>query len=265
MLVVDTDPQANATSGLGIDPFSQKGTMYDVFMSVADEYPKVPLSDIIIPTPSGIFLAPSALDLVGVEPYLYPVEDRYKILQKEVDLIRSQYDFIFIDTPPSMGQFVINGLIAADRVIMTFDRGIFSLHGLAGMELILGDISDIIGSKVRIDMAILTRWSASPVQVRESGVITFFKRLFPDLPSEEVIREQDLLHEAEKAIRAQIPLVYTIPTSNLVYESQKQGLPLSHAFPESEVAVAYKKAADEVFVWEDHPGVIGPAPSGSDP
>ena len=74
MLVVDCDPQANATAGLGIDPSASGRNMYDVFMSGIDEFPRVEIQDIIKKTASGIHLAPSHLDLVGAEPYLYHTE-----------------------------------------------------------------------------------------------------------------------------------------------------------------------------------------------
>ncbi len=72
MLVIDCDPQANATAGLGIDPSAASGkNMYQVFMSGIDDFPKVRMQDIIVKTASGIDLAPAHLDLVGAEPYLY--------------------------------------------------------------------------------------------------------------------------------------------------------------------------------------------------
>ncbi len=74
MLVVDCDPQANATAGLGVDPSASGNTMYEVFMSGIDDFPKVMIRDIIKKTASGIDLAPAHLDLVGAEPYLYHAE-----------------------------------------------------------------------------------------------------------------------------------------------------------------------------------------------
>ena len=71
VLVVDCDPQANATAGLGIDPSASGKNMYDVFMSGIDDFPRVGMEDIVRKTASGIDLAPSHLDLVGAEPYLY--------------------------------------------------------------------------------------------------------------------------------------------------------------------------------------------------
>jgi hypothetical protein len=131
VLLVDCDPQANATSGLGIDPVSRTVNMYDVFMGVFEGFPDVSLEETIIPTPSGIDLAPSSLDLVGVEPFLYNIDDRAGILRELLAPVAGRYDHVLIDTPPSMGQFVINGLVAADKTIVTLDSGIFALKGIA--------------------------------------------------------------------------------------------------------------------------------------
>ncbi len=237
--------------------------MYDVFMSGIEGYPVKKISQIIIRTQSGIDLAPSTLDLVGVEPFLYPLENRYGILRSQLDGIRNNYDFILIDTPPSMGQFVINGLIAADKVIITFDRGVFSLQGLHAIEMIFQDIADIIGSTVHADLAILTRWKGGSGQQRENGFIRMLKRWFPDTPGEESFEEDRLLHDAEELIKKEIPVVFTVPYSHLVYESQRLGLPLSHLYPDSEVAQAYRKITDTVLTWSGiEAGTTGNIPGG---
>lgn len=160
VLVVDIDPQANATSGLGINPETVDLSMYDVFMSEFEGFPDIDIQDIVVNSPSGIDIAPSTLDLVGVEPFLYNVEYRSVILREILAPHKNEYDFILIDTPPSMGQFVINGLIAADHTIVTFDRGVFALNGLATLRTIFNDIEELVGEKISPDMAILTRWDS---------------------------------------------------------------------------------------------------------
>ena len=161
VLVVDCDPQANATSGLGVDPERVEQSMYDVFMSVFEGFPDARITDIIVPTASGIYLAPATLDLVGVEPYLYGIDDRAGILREALTPVRRTYDFILIDTPPSMGQFVINGLVAADHTVVTLDAGTFALNGMEALSTIFNDIREMIGEDVNADFAILTRWGGS--------------------------------------------------------------------------------------------------------
>ena len=104
--------------------------MYDVFMSNIEDFPETKIEDIIRTTSVGIDLAPSQLDLVGVDPYLYRTEGRAGILRAALNSVSDRYDFILIDTPPSMGQLVINGLFAADHIIVTLDSGTFALDGV---------------------------------------------------------------------------------------------------------------------------------------
>lgn len=175
MLVVDIDPQANATAGLGIDPNFQKTGMYDIFMSCIPGYPKVDLEEIIIKTGSGIDLAPSSLELVGAEPFLYNLDNRAEILRELLRPMKKRYDFIMIDTPPSMGQFVVNGLVASDRRIITFDRGIFALNGLQTLMTIFSDIREVMGDSIVPDLAILTRWDSKEKKI--SGIKAFLDLL----------------------------------------------------------------------------------------
>ena len=183
VLVIDCDPQANATSGLGIDPCSDRLSMYDMFMSYAGDYPDVGLADIITETKSGIYLAPSSLDLVGAEPYLYGINNRVAILKDAIEQIGDEYEYVLIDTPPSMGQFVLNGLVAADRVIVTFDSGIFALKGAEALSAIMEDIETFVGEKVVADVAILTRWDQNPGSaVPDEGFGARLKQLFFGTP-----------------------------------------------------------------------------------
>ncbi len=158
MLVVDCDPQANATAGLGVSPESAQKNMYDVFMSRVDGFPQVKMTDIIRSTESGIDLAPASLDLVGAEPYLYGIASRAEVLRDALLPLREKYDLILIDTPPSMGQFVINGLFAADHIIVTLDSGSFALNGVGPLFTIFEDMKQDLGKELHVDMAIISRW-----------------------------------------------------------------------------------------------------------
>jgi chromosome partitioning protein len=140
VLVVDVDPQANATLGLGINPDSLMASMYDLFMGKCPGYQPVTITDIVQKTESGIDVAPSNLELVGAEPFLYTIEERAKMLAEILLPVKNRYDYILIDTPPSMGQFVINGLVASDHTVVTFDRGVFALQGLHTLMTIFSDI-----------------------------------------------------------------------------------------------------------------------------
>ena len=263
--MVDCDPQANATTGLGIDLGPEKKNIYDVFMSRVEGFPQVPISDIICPTESGIDVAPATLDLVGAEPYLYGIAARAEVLKDALWPVKKRYDLILIDTPPSMGQFVINGLVAADHVIVTLDSGSFALSGIGPLLTIFGDIKESMGKNLSVDMAIISRWgeggdTESPVQEEEAkkDLASWFRSLlFPrHEPSEEEKRtreerekEHARLHGMLGEIEKKFTDVHTVPYSPEVYEAQKRGMPLSHFAPGCSAGSAYKSIADEVMRW----------------
>ncbi|MDD1702074.1 MAG: AAA family ATPase [Methanoregula sp.] len=264
VLVVDCDPQANATAGLGISPESTRKNMYDVFMSRIDGFPRVMIADILIPTKSGIDLAPASLDLVGAEPYLYGITARAKVLEEALHPLREKYDIILIDTPPSMGQFVINGLYAADHIIVTLDSGSFALNGVGPLFTIFEDMKQDLAKNIHADMAIITRWGeggsehpAGPSREKDdlfSRLMLLFSR--PPVPTEEEKRaEEERTREHERLLRMlaeigkKFPDVHTVPYSPEIYEAQKQGMPVSHTAPECNAGRVYKSIADEVMRW----------------
>ncbi|MGA7628427.1 MAG: AAA family ATPase [Methanoregula sp.] len=265
VLVVDCDPQANATTGLGISPESARKNIYDVFMSRIEGFTPVKMTDIICSTESGIDLAPANLDVVGAEPYLYGIESRAEVLRDALIPVIKSYDLILIDTPPSMGQFVINGLVAADHIIVTLDSGSFAFNGVGSLFTIFEDIKEDLGKTISVDMAIISRWGeageiCNPVQKEgeKSTLISLLRSLFTPRhePTEEEMiaqKEREKEHERLAGMLAEIgkkfPDVHTVPYSPEIYEAQKRGMPISHVAPESSAGHAYKVIADEVMKW----------------
>ncbi len=241
VLVVDCDPQANATAGLGVDPDTLELSMYDLFMSAFEGFPDVVINDIIVPTASGIDLAPATLDLVGVEPYLYGIEDRAGLLREALARVRDNYDFILIDTPPSMGQFVINGLVAADHTIVTLDPGTFALRGMEALSTVFRDIKEMLGEDVTTELAILTRWESRDDRAAGAGGLALFlKRIFSPGPSAGEERERERLKAFETEVKKAFKQVFIVPYSPAIYETQQKGLPISHYAPESEAGREYR-------------------------
>ncbi|MBP1927886.1 chromosome partitioning protein [Methanolinea mesophila] len=216
-------------------------------MSRFEGFPDVSFQDVVLETRSGVYLAPSTLDLVGVEPFLYNIENRAKVLKNLLTRDRPEYEFILIDTPPSMGQLVINGLVAAEHTVVTFDRGIFALHGLDTLMTIFADIEELLGEHVSPDMAILTRWD-NPEQELRRGVLARFADHFKK-PDPELARDKEQLRVFEREVRDRFPAVFVVPYSREIYEAQNAGLPISHFAPECDAGRAYRAVAGKILGW----------------
>ena len=125
VLVVDLDPQGNATTGLGIDPRNFEMSMYDVIMRDA------PMEDCIEPTSvKNLFAAPATIDLAGVEIELVPAFSREMKLKRAIDGVIEDFDFVLIDCPPSLGLITVNALAAATEVLVPIQCEYYALEGL---------------------------------------------------------------------------------------------------------------------------------------
>jgi chromosome partitioning protein len=239
--------------------------MYEVFMSGIDGFPEVQLQDIIRRTASGIDLAPAHLDMVGAEPYLYHAAFPTGVLKEALSPLKNLYSHIFVDTPPSVGQFVLNGLYAADHVIVTLDSGLFALNGVTTLSTIFSDIKSNLGKEINPDMAIVSRWGeglfqscSQPEADERKDIFTMLRNIFykPPEPSPESLKAEEE-HKKEQTrllvtlndIKHRFPSVYTVPYSSAVYEAQKRGMPISHFAPDSSAGIAYKTIAEEVMRW----------------
>lgn len=241
VLVIDTDPQANATLGLGIHPDTPGRTIYHMYTSFSspDSEP-IPLSDLIIRTMSGIDLVPSHLDVVGAEPALYQIPDRYEILSREIEPIKNRYDHILIDTPPFLGQFVLNGFIASDKNVLVFSPDSFAMNGYDNIRLILSDIEEILGKEISIDMAILNRWDRDPDSIHISEKIShIWRRWF----AQDQNGQDDLKSQIEEKIRRDVRDVFIVPESRKIGYSNRSGMPLIFTDPMDPAAIAFMKIA----------------------
>ena len=243
VLIIDTDPQANATLGLGIHPDTPARNIYHFYVEQSSLEEPIHLSDCIIRTVSGIDLVPSHLDLVGAEPMLYQYPERYEILVREIGLIKDRYDHILIDTPPFLGQYMINALIAADRNILVFSPDSFAMNGYENIRLILKDIDELLGKKIQIHCAVLNRWSSETVK---PGLFDRFFAMIGKKPEEPLNPGDELKALLEGQIRRDIPHVILIPESKLVVASQKNGMPLAFSHPEDPAAIIFSRIADDL-------------------
>jgi chromosome partitioning protein len=231
VLVIDIDPQANATLGLGILPRDVPVTIYHVLLSACINHDHVPLEQIIMPTRSGIDLCPSNLDLIGAEPYLYQYPDRYTILHREIEQIKGRYDYILIDTPPFLGQFVLNAIIAADYPIFVFSQDVFAMVGYENIKVVCEDIHEVLGKKVIPRIAVLNRW-----QLKESSGI------FSALKSKVFGKNEAFTLDTAlnfSSLQQDCPHIITIPYSSAVSGSYSVGMPLAYTNSTDPAAKAY--------------------------
>ena len=148
-LMCDFDPQANATSGLGIEKRKIKKSIYDVVVN------GVNTQDAIISTPYGDVL-PSAADLAGAAVELISMDNREKQLKLALDQVRDNYDAIFIDCPPSLELLTLNGLCAADAIIVPVQCEYYALEGLSDLMRTMRMVKQKLNPKLEIFGVILT-------------------------------------------------------------------------------------------------------------
>ena len=148
-LMCDFDPQANATSGLGIEKRKIKKSVYDVVVN------GVETQQAIISTPYGDVL-PSAADLAGAAVELIGMDNREKQLKLALDQVKDQYDAIFIDCPPSLELLTLNGLCAADAIIVPVQCEYYALEGLSDLMRTMRMVKQKLNPKLEIFGVILT-------------------------------------------------------------------------------------------------------------
>jgi chromosome partitioning protein len=155
VLVLDLDPQGNATTGLGLNPRDVEGSVYDVLLN------DVALEDIIEPTSlKHLFVAPATIDLAGAEIELVPVMSRELKLKKAIDQVRDQYELVLIDCPPSLGLLTVNGLAASDDVIVPIQCEYYALEGLGQLLRNVGLVQANLNPALDIRGIILTMYDA---------------------------------------------------------------------------------------------------------
>nr|WP_245926465.1 AAA family ATPase [Methanospirillum lacunae] len=239
VLVIDTDPQANATLGLGIHPDTPARNIYHYYSSQnSPDTDPVSLASLIIRTISNIDLIPSHLDLVGAESLLYQNPERYEILAREVASLKDRYDHILIDTPPFLGQFLLNGIIAADRTVIVFSPDSFALNGYENIRLILSDIEEILNKKIQIKMAVLNRWS---LPVSEQSFFSKISARFTRQTKSD--QTEEIKHILEDQMKREVGLVIQVPESQQVGLSNRRGMPLAFSHPEDPAAKAFEQIA----------------------
>ena len=181
VLVVDLDPQGNTTSGLGIDRGAVAATTYDVLVDDA------PIEDVVEATSvRDLFLLPANIQLAGAEIELVSMFSRETRLGAALDKVRDQYSFVLIDCPPSLGLLTINGLAAADEVIIPIQCEYYALEGVTQLMHNVSLVQQKLNPALEVEGVVLTMFdgrttlSADVVrQVREHFGPTTYRTVVP--------------------------------------------------------------------------------------
>lgn len=154
-LLIDFDPQANGTSGVGIDPRSVRNSTYEILIG------SIQVEDAILETEMPFLsIAPSHINLVGAEIEMVDLPDREHILERKIASVRDRFDFIIVDCPPSLGLLTLNALTAADSVLIPVQAEYFALEGLGQLLNTIKLVRQHLNPALEIEGVLLTMFDS---------------------------------------------------------------------------------------------------------
>lgn len=222
VLLLDADPQANATSGLGLDKKKVSPSIYDALIGT------VKIDRVISRTNrDGLDLAPAAINLAGAEVEMVGMLAREQRLARAIAPILAQYDFVIIDCPPSLGLLTVNALSAADGVVIPVQCEYLALEGVGQLMTTIGLIRDNLNPRLRIAGVLMTMFDARTNLSQQ--VVEEVRTHFPNLIFETII-----------------------PRSVRLSEAPSYGLSILDYDPSSRGAIAYGQLAREVIAREEN-------------
>jgi chromosome partitioning protein len=189
VLLIDSDPQANATSGLGIDPKGTHKNIYDVLIDGAD------LRSVVQQTEMPFLsILPSNINLVGAEVEMVEMDNREKLLAEIVEQLRNQYQYIFIDCPPSLGLLTLNSMVAADSVLIPVQCEYYALEGLSQLLNTINIVKKNLNDKLNIEGVLMTMYDG---RLRLSNqIVEEVKKYFGDKVYQTIITRNVRLSES---------------------------------------------------------------------
>ena len=220
VLVVDMDPQANATTGLGVDPQRVHSSIYHVLLE------DKPLESIIEATAvQNLVIAPSSLDLASAEIQLFNVFRREQRLQSALETVYDDFDYIFVDCPPTLGLLTINAFSAVKEILLPIQCEYYALEGVAQITRAMNEIKMHLNPDLEITTVILVMFDSRTNLSKQ--VAQEVRQMFED----KVCRQM-------------------VPRSVQLAEAPAQGLPITMSAPSSRGARAYKMIAKEILAQE---------------
>lgn len=228
VLIVDLDPQANATTGVGIDPRRVTVNIYQVLME------ELSMEDAVEATAvRNLFCVPSTIDLAGAEIELVPVFSRELRFKRALAAVANDFDYVWIDCPPSLGLLTVNALAAAEELVVPIQCEYYALEGLGQLLRNVRLVQTNLNSNLRLSGVVLTMYDS----------------------------RTRLAEQVAAEVRAHFPgkvFHSTIPRSVRLSEAPSFGQPIALYDAKSKGSVAYREVAEEIAGQE-----AGPAPEGS--
>ena len=217
VLVVDFDPQGNATSGFGVDKDALSKDVYDALMN------NVPLRDVLTDSPvDNVRVAPATIQLAGAEIELVSVMARESVLRYVLDPVRDDFDYIFVDCPPSLGLLTVNALVAADSLLIPIQCEFYALEGLSKLLESMRMVKGRLNPTLDVFGVVMTMFDVRTTLSRQ--VVDEVRAYFGDKVFESII-----------------------PRNVKLSEAPSHGLPINLYAPTSKGALAYGALADEVI------------------
>ena len=180
ILLVDCDPQGNASSGFGIEKSALDKTIYNVLID------NVPVSAVIQKTEFKVDILPANIELAGAEVELVAAISRETRLKKALDMVRDNYDYILIDCPPSLGLLTLNSLAAADSVIMPIQCEFYALEGVAQLMKTIELVRSNLNANLAVEGVVMTMYDSRTKlaeqvvdEVRSSFDTVVYKTMIP--------------------------------------------------------------------------------------
>ena len=220
VLLIDTDPQGNATSGLGIDKESDLST-YDLLIT------DVAAEDIIQETAiKNLYITPSNMNLAGAEVQLVSMMSREQRMKEKLDAIKNQFDYILIDCPPSLGLITLNAFTASDSVLIPVQCEYYALEGLGQLLNTVELVRKHLNKNLYVEGALLTMYDIRTNLANQ--VVREVKKFF-----------QNKVYKT------------VIPRNVRVSEAPSYGMPITIYDPKSKGARSYEKFTKEFLKWNE--------------
>lgn len=198
VLLVDIDPQGNATSGLGINKREMKISSYDIIIN------SVPVEKVMLHTKfTNLWIVPSSMNLAGAELELVDMTHREAKIKNSLALVKDVFDYIFLDCPPSLGLITLNGLCAADTVLVPIQCEYYALEGLSQLMSTIRQVKRLYNPLIDMEGVLLTMFDGRLNLTHQ--VVDELKRFFPQKVYKTVIPRNVKLSEAPSF---GIPILY---------------------------------------------------------